>query len=166
MGENTYKSVFHYIEQSIEPVSPHELSRETRKSRVSVHMALKKLLVNGDIEKHGLSPRVFYTLKGIPETVPVELSPENIRKLVEPILKKYPVTYAGILGTITHTDSGDGLNMMISFNQPFSMIALAGIERALSQALGVKIDLITDQGANKYIKSSMMNSLTIVYGSL
>lgn len=168
MEEITYKAVFHYIQQSIEPVSPHELSRVTGKSRVSVHTALKKLLANGDIEKRGVSPKARYTIKRIEEIIPADLTVAEIKAKTAPILKKYPVAYAGILGTFEDetVKAGSTINMMISCPQPLSLVALGGIERALNEALGMKVDLITDQGANKYIKSSMLHSLKIVYGTL
>ncbi len=160
--------MFHYIQQATEPVSPHELSRVTGKSRVSIHAALKKLVSNGDIEKQGVSPRTYYVLKGITPVIPKDLTLEDVKTAVEPVLKQYPIVYAGVLGSFDDgaIKAGSIINMMISYKQPFSIISLPAIEKALSEALGMKVDLVTDQGANKYIKASMINSLTIVYGSL
>jgi predicted nucleotidyltransferase/biotin operon repressor len=166
MEEIAYKQVFHYIQQHTEPVSPHELSRVTGKSRVSIHAALKKLMASGDIEKHGVSPRVTYTIKGVAPLIPIDLTTENIVRAIDPILKKYPISYAGILGPVSHTERGSVLNMMISFREQFSLVALKAIEQSITEVLGIKVDLITDQGANKYLKTSMLSKLQIVYGSV
>ena len=166
MEENTYKKVFHYIQTSSVPVSPYELSHVTGKSRVSVHTALKKLIVNGDIEKIGVSPRVHYVLKGTIKRVSTDLSMEEIERRVQAIFKNYPIAYAGILGSFTNgvIEAGSTINMMVGFHQSFPILSLTAIERALTEVLNMKVDLITDQGANKYIKSSMLSSLTIIYG--
>jgi hypothetical protein len=55
---------------------------------------------------------------------------------------------------------------MISAHQPLSFRTIAVIEHALAEALGVKVTLATDQGANKFIKSSMMKGLRVIYGSI
>lgn len=168
MEENTYKKVFHYIQQSLKPISPHELSRVTGKSRVSIHTALKRLMENGDIEKHGVSPLVVYTLKGVTKVIPTDLTMDDIARIIGPILKKYPIIYAGILGSFPDNvaKAGSIINMMISYGQPFSIMSLPTLEKALTEALSMQVDLITDQGANKYIKASMMNNLKIVYGTM
>jgi predicted nucleotidyltransferase len=168
MEENTYLQVFHYIENSSQPVSPHELSRETQKSRVSVHTALKRLIKNGDIEKHGVSPRVTYTVKSQTAVTPENLSISIIQEKLAPIFKKNSITYAGIFGFDEHKTltPESTIDIMISAHQPLSFRTIAVIEHALAEALGVKVTLATDQGANKFIKSSMMKGLRVIYGSI
>jgi predicted nucleotidyltransferase len=168
MENNAYKMVFEYISQSETPVSPHELSRVTAKSRVSVHSALKKLLANHDIEKIGVSPRVTYAKKGFVYVAPVQPSIEDISIKVTPILKRYPIIYAGIFGAVARgeTDTGNEIDIMISPNGTFSVSTLTAIEQALSSAIGTKVNLATDQGANKFIKSSMMKGLRVIYGKI
>lgn len=167
MEEVTYKSVFHYIQENPDPVSPHELSRVTGKSRVSVHIALKKLLANEDIEKIGLSPRVAYAMKGFTPIPPSDLTLEDIQERITPVLRKYPIIYAGIFGSVA--DGGlqtDNVDIMISPNGILPTLSLKALERSLSEVLGKKVTLATDQGANKFIKASMMKGLRVVYGKL
>ncbi len=168
MEENAYKMVFHYIQQAENPVSPHELSRVTGRSRVSVHTALKKLLANGDIEKIGVSPRVTYAIKGFTPIPPTDLSIEDIKDRVTPVLKKYPIIYAGIFGAVAlgETNPGGEVDIMISPNGVFPMSSIAALERSLAEALGVRVNLATDQGANKFIRASMMKGLKVIYGRL
>lgn len=49
-----------YINTQKRAVSPNELKIITKKSRVSVQSALKKLQKNGWLIKKGSSPKVFY----------------------------------------------------------------------------------------------------------
>jgi predicted nucleotidyltransferase len=165
--ENTYKMVFHYIQASEVPVSPHELSRVTGKSRVSVHTALKKLIENKDIEKIGVSPRVTYAIKGFTPIPPSDLSLEDIQERITPILKKYPIIYAGIFGSVAEgLTTSTTVDIMISPNGTLPMISLTALETSLTEALGKKVTLATDQGANKFIKASMMKGLKVVYGKI
>ncbi|MEO5646324.1 MAG: hypothetical protein ABIO57_00950 [Candidatus Paceibacterota bacterium] len=168
MEEVAYKMVFHYILQAENPVSPNELSRVTGRSRVSVHAALKKLLANGDIEKIGVSPRVTYAIKGFTPIPPTDLSIEDITARVTPVLKKYPIIYAGIFGAVAlgETNPNGEVDIMISPNGTFHISSLTALEKSLSEALGKKVNLATDQGANKFIKASMMKGLKVIYGRL
>jgi predicted nucleotidyltransferase len=167
MQENTYKSVFHYIQQSEEPVSPHQLAAVTGKSRVSVHTALKKLLKNGDIEKIGLSPRVTYAIKGYTPIPPSDLSLDDIKQRITPILKKYPIIYAGVFGIVAEdTSPTETVDIMISPNGILPLLSLKALEKNLSEALGKKVTLATDQGANKFIKASMLKGLKVLYGKI
>lgn len=167
MEEIAYKQVFHYIQSSETPVSPHELSCVTGKSRVSIHTALKKLLTSGDIEKIGASPRVTYAIKGFTPIPPSDLTLEDIKYRIEPILKKYPIFYAGVFGAVANGEvSSEQVDIMISPNGLLPIITLKTLEQSLSDALGRKVNLATDQGANKFIKASMMKGLKVVYGKL
>lgn len=51
-----------YLNLQKRPVSPHELRLITKKSRVSIQSALKKLQKNGWLIKIGTSPKVFYEM--------------------------------------------------------------------------------------------------------
>ncbi len=167
MEENTYKQVFHYIKESETPISPHELSRVTGKSRVSIHTALKKLYSNGDIEKIGVSPRVTYAIKGFTPIPPSDLSLEDMKQRITPILKKYPIFYAGVFGSIADGElSAENIDIMISPNGTLPVITLKALEQSLTEVLDKKVHLATDQGANKFIKGSMMKGLKVLYGKL
>lgn len=167
MQENTYKSVFQYIQESDGPVSPYELSRVTGKSRVSVHKALKKLVLQGDIERIGLPPHVTYAIKGFTPIPPSDLTLEDIRERITPVLKKYPIIYAGVFGSVAEGDlQTDHIDIMISPNGVLPTLSLKALERNLAEALGKKVTMATDQGANKFIKASMIKGLKVLYGKL
>lgn len=168
MEGNTYRLVFHYIQQSETPVSPHELSQVTARSRVSVHVALKRLLKNGDIEKIGLPPRVTYAIKGFTPIPPSDLSLEDIKEKTTPVFKKYPIIYAGVFGAVTDETAAsiEEVDIMISPNGLFPISSLTALKQSLTEALGKKVHLATDQGANKFIKASMMKGLKVIYGKI
>lgn len=62
MKDTTYYQIMNYLNLQKRPVSPHELRMITKKSRVSVQSALKKLQKNGWLIKIGTSPKVFYKM--------------------------------------------------------------------------------------------------------
>lgn len=59
---NTLDEIIKYIKSIARPVTANELSKELLKSRVSIHSALKRLVLEGAIQKQGRSPKVFYSL--------------------------------------------------------------------------------------------------------
>ena len=53
---------------------------------------------------------------------------------------------------------------MIDYHRPFSLLDLIGLENDLKDLLQKKVDVVTENGASKYMKSSMLKDLKILYG--
>ncbi len=92
---------------------------------------------------------------------------EDIKQRIESILKKYPIFYAGVFGSVADGElTAEHVDIMISPNGTLPIISLKALEQSLAEALGKKVNLATDQGANKFIKASMMKGLKVVYGKI
>ena len=94
---------------------------------------------------------------------------DDIKNTIEPILKKYPIVYAGIFGSVSRGTSTleSDIDILIQYekNKRFSLLTLIQLENELADALETKVDLVTEGGLNKYIKEGVLNDLKVIYGS-
>ncbi|MFA4818600.1 MAG: nucleotidyltransferase family protein [Patescibacteria group bacterium] len=91
----------------------------------------------------------------------------EIKKKIEPVFKKYPISYAGVFGSFARGEekSESDIDIMIRLkqNSAFSLFDLIGVERELEEKVGRKVDLATEKNIGRYIKSSVFNDLKPIY---
>lgn len=91
---------------------------------------------------------------------------EELQQKTKPIFEKYRVKYAGVFGSFARgedkTDSD--IDIMIDYYRPFSLLKLIGLENDLKDLLQKKVDIVTENGASKYMKSRMLKDLKVFYG--
>ncbi len=91
----------------------------------------------------------------------------EIKEKIKPVLKKYPISYAGIFGSFARGEekSGSDMDIMIRLkpHSIFSLFDLIGVERELEQTIGRKVDLATEKSIGRYIRNSVFNDLKMIY---
>ena len=91
----------------------------------------------------------------------------EIKKKIEPVLKKYPISYAGVFGSFARGEekSESDLDIMIRLkpDNTFSLFDLIGVESELAKKIGRKVDLATEKNIGRYIKSSVFHDLKPIY---
>ena len=91
----------------------------------------------------------------------------EIKKKIEPVLKKYPISYAGVFGSFARGDekSQSDLDVMIRLKPEshFSLFDLIGMERELARKIGRKVDLATEKSIGPYIRNSVFRDLKPIY---
>ncbi|MDO8659299.1 MAG: nucleotidyltransferase family protein [Candidatus Parcubacteria bacterium] len=91
----------------------------------------------------------------------------EIKKKIEPVLKKYPVSYAGVFGSFARGDEkkNSDFDVMIRIKPKsnFSLFDLIGMERELARKIGRKVDLTTEKSIGPYIKNSVFRDLKPIY---
>lgn len=92
------------------------------------------------------------------------LSEEIERRVVE-ILRKYHPTRIGIFGSYARGEAvpGSDLDVLVEFKERKSLMTLVRIERELSEALGVKVDLLTEAAISPYMIESIKSEMKVVY---
>ncbi len=87
-------------------------------------------------------------------------------KKIKPLLEKYGVTYAGIFGSQARNEArkNSDIDILIKLKEPIGLFSFAGFENELSEALGQKVDLLTEGFLSPYIKDNVMQDLQIFYG--
>jgi len=91
----------------------------------------------------------------------------KIKEEISPVLKKYPISYAGVFGSFARGEEnlGSDIDIMIRLKpkNSFSLFDLIGVERELTRRIGRKVDLATEKSIGKYIRDSVFRDLKQIY---
>ena len=89
----------------------------------------------------------------------------QIEQTLVAILKKHEVSRIGIFGSRArgdaHTDSD--LDVLVDFRKAKSLLKLVSIERELSEALGIKVDLLTEGAISPHLIDRIKAELKVIY---
>jgi hypothetical protein len=88
------------------------------------------------------------------------------QKLVAFLLPYEPLR-VGVFGSYARgeNDQNSDLDILIAFKSHISLLRLIQIEQALSDSLGIPIDLVTENALkNPRLKKSIENDLITIYG--
>ena len=80
-------------------------------------------------------------------------------------LGKYGVSMIGLFGSYARgeqTPESD-LDILVTFRERISLIKMVGIERELSESLGIKVDLLTEQALSPYLVDRVKADLKVIY---
>jgi len=93
------------------------------------------------------------------------MSHEEIEIALVCILGKYGVRKIGLFGSYARgeerTDSD--LDVLVEFEKRKSLLTLVRIERELSEHIGVKVDLLTEQAISPYLVDRIKADLKVIY---
>ena len=88
----------------------------------------------------------------------------NTDKLLE-MCGKYDISFLGIFGSYargTFTPKSD-LDLLAKFSTKKSLLDLVKTEREISEAMGIKVDLLTEKSISPYLKEKIMGELKVIY---
>jgi len=90
---------------------------------------------------------------------------QEIENKVVSILEKYNVKTIGIFGSYARgAQSPDSdLDVLVNFKERKSLLTLVRIEREISEAIGVKVDLLTEQSVSPYLIDRIKSEIKIIY---
>lgn len=84
----------------------------------------------------------------------------RIKKIIIPILKKNNVVQAGIFGSYARGEQKkrSDLDLLITVKKgiKFSLLDLVGLEMELKKSIKKKVDLLTHNGINPYLKERIL----------
>ena len=93
------------------------------------------------------------------------MSREEIETALVSILGKYGVRKIGLFGSYARgeerTDSD--LDVLVEFEKRKSLLTLVRIERELSDHIGVKVDLLTEEAISPYLVERIKADLKVIY---
>ena len=81
------------------------------------------------------------------------------------ICRQNDVAMIGVFGSAARgevTDQSD-IDLLVRFTKRKGFFALVRLERELSQALGRKVDLVTEAALSPYIRKRIMDELQVLY---
>ncbi|MDY0384040.1 nucleotidyltransferase family protein [Trichlorobacter sp.] len=91
----------------------------------------------------------------------------NLQQMTEQILpycKQQGVSKLGIFGSFARGTArpDSDLDLLVDFVHPTSLLTQIRIERELSELLGIKIDLVTEQGLSPYLRDQIKAELKVI----
>lgn len=92
------------------------------------------------------------------------MNKEEREKLID-ICKKNDIYMVGLFGSSARgeTTLTSDIDLFIKLSKPKSLLSIVKLERNLSEALGRKVDLLTEAAISPYLKERILNELTVIY---
>lgn len=80
---------------------------------------------------------------------------------LKPFVKKYGITSLGVFGSRARGTAkpNSDIDLLVEFSSPKSLFELVRIERELSEALKVKVDLLTRRSLSPYLKDRILKEV-------
>ncbi|MEQ8244780.1 MAG: nucleotidyltransferase family protein [Fulvivirga sp.] len=79
-------------------------------------------------------------------------------------MAKYKIAKLGVFGSYArNNESTDSdLDILVQFDQKISLFEIIELELQLSEALGIKVDLVTDKSLSKHIRPFVESELVTI----
>lgn len=89
----------------------------------------------------------------------------EIKEKIIPILEESGVGYAGVFGSTARGDNMEesDIDILISMQRPIGVYEFIALQYKLEEVLGKKVDLVTKNSINKYIKPYVEEDLVDIY---
>ena len=89
----------------------------------------------------------------------------EIRKAVLPIFKQYGISQAGVFGSYARGEEqpSSDIDFLIHLGKPIDLIEFIRLKAQLQDALGKRIDLVTDDTIIPYFEPDIKKDLISIY---
>jgi len=90
--------------------------------------------------------------------------PFDTRALID-ICRENDVVKVGVFGSMARGEANEqsDIDLIVEFSKRKSLLALVGLERKLSVAIGRKVDLLTEAALSPYLHDRIMQDLQVIY---
>ncbi len=90
--------------------------------------------------------------------------PFDTNRLIE-ICRQNNVAKIGVFGSMARGEATpqSDIDLLVYFSKRTSLLALVGLERQLSTALGRKVDLLTEAALSPYLRERIKREVQIIY---
>ena len=81
------------------------------------------------------------------------------------ICRNNDVSMIGIFGSTVRGEASESsdIDLLVKLSKPKSLLSLIKLERNLSEAVGQKVDLVTEGAISPYLKKIILNELKVIY---
>ena len=92
--------------------------------------------------------------------------PFDIKTLVE-ICKTNDVTMVGVFGSMARGEANkdSDIDLLVRLARPKSLLSLVALERKLTDALGRRVDLLTENALSPYLRDRILGELQVLYAA-
>ena len=90
--------------------------------------------------------------------------PFNVTRLID-ICRQNDVSMVGVFGSMARGDAKkkSDIDLIVRFSKRKSLLAVVRLERELSNALGRKVDLLTEAAISPYLREQILKEMRVVY---
>ena len=90
---------------------------------------------------------------------------EKLFKKIVSILARYRVKKIAVFGSYARGEAKpeSDIDILVEFSERKSLLDLVGIEQELSEALGVKADLLTEKSISPYLIDRIKSEMKVIY---
>ena len=94
-----------------------------------------------------------------------KIAPNRIFREVTSLLAGYGVNRIGVFGSYARGEANpeSDLDIMVEFSGRKSLLDMVGIEQELSEALGIKVDLLTEKSISPYLIDGIKKEMMVIY---
>ena len=91
--------------------------------------------------------------------------PFNVTRLID-ICRQNDVSMVGVFGSMARgkAKKKSNIDLLVRFSKRKSLLAVVRLERELSEALGRKVDLLTEGAISPYLRERILKETKVVYG--
>jgi uncharacterized protein len=81
------------------------------------------------------------------------------------ICRENDINYIGLFGSMARGDANaqSDIDLLIRFDRQKSLLSVVRLERELSDAMGRKVDLITESSLNPHLREDIFQDLQVLY---
>jgi hypothetical protein len=92
--------------------------------------------------------------------------PFNLPALIE-ICRQNDVSMIGVFGSMARGEAKkkSDIDLLVRFSKRKSLLATVRLERELTEALGRKVDLLTEASISPYMRERVLKEMKVIYGS-
>ena len=94
------------------------------------------------------------------------MSQQEIFKKIARLLKDQGAKKVAVFGSYVRGEEKpeSDIDIIVEFSERKSLLKIVQIERELSEALGIKVDLLTEKSISPYLIDTIKREMEVVYG--
>ncbi len=95
----------------------------------------------------------------------MKVNKEHLFKKIISLIKKYGVKKVAIFGSYARGEEKpkSDIDILVEFSERKSLLDIVGIEQELSDALGMKVDLLTEKSISSYLIGRIKKEMKVIY---
>jgi hypothetical protein len=92
--------------------------------------------------------------------------PFDLPRMID-ICRQNDVSMIGVFGSMARGESKkkSDIDLIVRFAKRKSLLGMVRLERELTEALGRKVDLLTEAAISPYMRERVLKEMQVVYGS-
>ena len=94
----------------------------------------------------------------------MDMELEDIKYKIIPILKRYDVKRAALFGSFVRGEQREDsdIDILVEFKDGKSLLDLAGLKIELEEALGRKVDVLTDNSLHPLLRDKILQEQKVI----